>query len=108
MRSFDDIVRLYRVDRIELTTWIDQEWVKPSRVGDRLEFDDVDEARIGLILELRRDLMVESDALGLILSLLDQVYAARQLLHTVEEAIQGLPEPLQTQVREQLRRSPKP
>lgn len=107
MASLDDIVRVYRIDRVELLTWVEQEWVKPARIGNRLEFDDVDEARVALILELRRDLMVEKEALGLILSLLDQVYAARQMLHTVEDAIAGLPDPIRAQVRDALRRSTK-
>lgn len=107
MASAEDIVRVYRVDRIELDAWIEQRWVKPARRGGRFEFDDVDEARIALILELRRDLMVENEAMGLILSLLDQVYAARQMLRTVEDAIDALPEPSRRQVRDQLRRAAK-
>lgn len=106
MASFDEIVSQYRVDRIELKTWIEQRWVRPASTDGGLEFDAVDAARVSLIRELRRDLMLEDDALGLVLSLLDQLYAARQVLKTVDEAIEALPEPLQREVRERLRRPP--
>lgn len=106
MMTFDDIVRVYRLDRVELTSWIEQRWVRPRTTATGFVFDKVDEARIGLILELRQDLMVDEDALDVVLGLLDQLYATRQLLRSVEEAIEACPEPVQEEIRHRLRSTP--
>ena len=106
MTSFDDIVALYRVDRVELTSWIEQRWVRPQPTEHGFNFDKVDEARVGLIRELRQDLMVDENALDVVLTLLDQLYAARCMLRTVEDAIQACPEPVRQEIRARLRRAP--
>lgn len=106
MTSFDDIVALYRVDRVELTSWIEQRWVRPQPTEHGFNFDKVDEARIGLIQELRQDLMVDENALDVVLTLLDQLYAARCMLRTVEDAIEACPEPVRQEIRMRLRRAP--
>jgi chaperone modulatory protein CbpM len=103
MATFDEIVRSYRLERIELTGWIEQRWVRPRLTADGYLFDKVDEARISLIRELRRDFACDDDVLGLVLSLLDQLYAARRLLRTVEDAVDALPDDLRNQLRAQLK-----
>ena len=87
MTTFEEILRLHRIQRVELTGWIEQRWVRPRRTAEGYVFDEVDEARIGLIRELRRDLLVGDEALGLVLSLLDQLYAARRVLRSIDEAL---------------------
>ena len=102
MTTFDEILRLHRIQRVELTGWIEQRWVRPRKTEEGYVFDEVDEARVALISELRRDLMVTDDILGLVLSLLDQLYATRRMLRTVEEALETLPEPLRAQIKAKL------
>ena len=102
MATFDEILRIYHIERIELTGWIEQRWVRPQRTADGYLFDRVDEARISLISELRRDFACDEDVLGLVLSLLDQLYAARRMLRTVEEAVDALPEDVRTDLRVRL------
>jgi len=103
MTTFEEIIRLHRIQRVELTGWIEQRWVRPRETADGYVFDEVDEARIELISELRRDLMVEDDVLEVVLSLLDQLYATRRMLRTVEEALETLPEPVRAQIRAKLK-----
>ncbi|MCW5698781.1 MAG: hypothetical protein KIT00_02955 [Rhodospirillales bacterium] len=103
MATFDEIIRRYRLDSVELTTWVERRWVRPKETKAGLQFDDVDRARIELIRELHRDLMVDDDSLDLVLSLLDQLYATRQMLRTVEEAIEQLPEPLRAEIHQRLK-----
>ncbi|TVR84334.1 MAG: hypothetical protein EA405_01895 [Rhodospirillales bacterium] len=105
MTSFDDIVRIYRVERVDLTAWIERRWVRPAHTPEGFVFDDVDEARIALIRELRQDLLVDDEALAMVLNLLDQLYAARQMLRTVEDAIEACPEPVRREIRARLTRS---
>ena len=102
MTNFEEILRLHRIQRVELTGWIEQRWVRPRETAEGYVFDEVDEARIELISELRRDLMVEDDVLDVVLSLLDQLYATRRMLRTVEEALETLPEPVRAQIRAKL------
>lgn len=103
MATFDEILLVHRVERVELTGWIEQRWVRPRLTERGYEFDQVDEARISLIGELRRDFACDDDVLGLVLSLLDQLYAARRLLRTVEDAVDALPEEVRADIRARLR-----
>lgn len=105
MATFEDIIQIYHIDRVELTTWIRRRWVRPQETPAGLTFDDVDRARLDLIRELHRDFAVDDDALDLVLTLLDQLYAARQILRTVEEAVEKLPAPMRAEIRRRLARS---
>lgn len=106
MTTFDEILIVHRVERLELTGWIEQRWVRPRLTEHGYEFDQVDEARISLISELRRDFSCDDDVLGLVLSLLDQLYAARRLLRTVEDAVAALPDEVRAEIRAHLRPPP--
>jgi chaperone modulatory protein CbpM len=103
MATFEEILRLHHIERVDLTGWIEQRWVRPRETEDGYVFDEVDEARVALIGELRRDLMVKDDVLGLVLSLLDQLYATRRMLRTVEEALETLPEPVRAEIKAKLK-----
>ena len=103
MATFEEILGHCRVERVQLTMWVERRWVRPAQTPTGFEFDAVDEARVALIKELHDDLNLEEEALDLVLSLLDQLYAARRMLRTVEDAIEALPEPLQREVRSRLR-----
>lgn len=102
MPSFDDIIRVYHIERIELQAWIEQRWVRPASTPQGYVFDEVDEARIALIREMQRELMVSDEALEVVLSLLDQLYATRRVLRRIEEAMVMLPEPVQREIRTRL------
>ena len=106
MASFEEILRLHRIQRVELTGWIEQRWVRPRETAGGYVFDEVDEARVELISELRRDLMVGDDVLDVVLSLLDQLYATRRILRTVEEVLETLPEPVRAQIKTKLQAEP--
>ncbi len=108
MASFEDVARRYRVDQVELAAWIEHRWVRPCETGAGYEFDDVDLARVSLICELKQDVVTDADSLDLVLSLLDQLYAARRVLHTLDDAIAALPEDLRREVIARLRRSVEP
>lgn len=103
MASFEEILRRYRLSRVELTSWIEQRWVRPVETPSGTEFDELDQARIALIRDLRRDLMIDDDTLGLVLCLLDQLYAARRMLKEIETAIEALPRPVREQIAAKLR-----
>ncbi len=93
MMTFDEAVERYAISREELTVWIEQSWVRPVREGELWSFDDGDIARLELICELRRDLDINEEALPVVLSLLDQLYAARSTLRHVRDVLAQLPDP---------------
>lgn len=103
MSSFDEIIQIHRVERVELQAWIEQRWVKPRQTpAGGYAFDAADEARIALIRELKDAFLVNDDTLAVVLSLLDQLYATRRILHRVEEAVEALPDPLRREFRAHL------
>ncbi len=75
----------------DLLRWIDNAWVRPDGEPGRYLFREIDVARVRLILELRDDMQVNEEALPVVLSLLDQLYAlrrqARQLTRALEQAL---------------------
>jgi hypothetical protein len=71
--TFQQVVMEMEVSEGEVTRWIEQSWVLPVEEDGKLLFDDIDRARIQLIVELRRDLEVNEEAIPVVLRLLDQV-----------------------------------
>jgi chaperone modulatory protein CbpM len=105
---FDEVLAHCRLERLELETWIAREWVLPVREDGGYIFTETDLARVELICDLTHDLALSEDAMGVVLPLLDQVYALRASLRRVAAAIGALPEPTRAQLRDQLRKTPRP
>ena len=102
MMTFDEAIGRYAISRDELSVWIEQKWVRPLRSGDVWQFDDCDIARLELICDLRQGLDVNDEAVPVILSLLDQLYATRRTLRHVRDAIVQLPDPTLADVLKKL------
>ena len=90
--TFQQVVMEMEVSEGEVTRWIEQSWVLPVEEDGKLLFDDIDRARIQLIVELRRDLEVNEEAIPVVLRLLDQVHGLRRALDELRQGIQGLSE----------------
>jgi chaperone modulatory protein CbpM len=75
----------------DLRHWIAQSWVRPAGPPEAPEFQDIDVARVRLIVELRRDLGVNDDAVPVVLSLLDQLYRERDHHRRLRAALNALP-----------------
>lgn len=80
MITWDELVRLAGCSHDELNRFVAEGWIAPE-AGDG--FGEADLARVQLILELRRDLAIDDEAMPLVLSLLDQVYTLRRQLRLV-------------------------
>lgn len=104
MKTLTEVVALVgRVERAELVRWIEHGWVVPT-CAEALEpaFSELDIARIEMICDLRRDLVVEEETVPLVLSLLDQVYALRRQMTVLTGAIQRQPEEIRAAILAQL------
>jgi chaperone modulatory protein CbpM len=104
MIALDALLRQIRgLQAAELEEWIEARWVLPERVASGYVFHDVDVARVHLIVELRHELLVDVEAMPVILGLLDQVYALRGRLRAYKAAIESLPPDIQALLRERLK-----
>lgn len=92
------------LQRSALERWIAEEWVRPEQRGDELVFHDIDVARVRLLVELRDDLHLDEDALPVVLSLMDQLYATRRRMRLLCEVIDQAGEELHDAVASELRR----
>jgi chaperone modulatory protein CbpM len=104
MIALDALLRQVRgLDVTELEQWIEARWVLPERLASGYAFHEIDVARVHLIVELRHELLIDAEAMPVILNLLDQVYALRNRLQAVAGAIETLPADIQAQLRAKLR-----
>jgi len=73
-----------------LEMWIREEWLIPgqSSAGE-LTFSDADIARAQLIRDLKNDLGINDEGVGVILSLVDQVHGLRGVLTEVLQSVRS-------------------
>ena len=75
-----DFLERARLDRETLEVWIEEEWLAPNRTGAELAFSEMDLARAKLIRDLKVDLGVNDEGIGVILNLLDQIHGLRKVM----------------------------
>lgn len=83
----------------EFNRWIANAWIRPHGAPGFYSFDEIDIARIRLILELRETMEVNDAALPTVLSLLDQLYEMRRRMRHLNQALAStLPEDVRAQL----------
>jgi chaperone modulatory protein CbpM len=75
------------VQRPDLERWIVHRLVLPDSAAGSYVFREIDVARVRLIRELRDDMLVNEEALPIVLSLLDQLYEVRRMMRELGEAL---------------------
>ena len=90
--TIEQVAARCRTTRDEIELWIERRWIRPARVDGRPVFSDHDIARIELICDLSQDIGIEENAIDVILPLLDQVYALRNSMRLIAEAVADLPD----------------
>ena len=68
------------LDQATLDVWIEEEWLIPVSAIAEPEFSEADLARAELIHDLKHDLGVNDEGIGVVLTLLDQVHSLRNAL----------------------------
>jgi len=92
MIGIDELTRLIDgLNRSDLVRWVENRWVMPEEAAGGWQFHEVDIARIELILQMRREFVVDDEAMPLVLGLLDQVYSLRRQMHRLCDAIARQP-----------------
>jgi len=69
-----------RLDRRTLTVWIEEEWLIPRGSAHEIAFTEMDLARANLIHDLKDNMGVNDEGLGIILHLIDQMHSLRRAL----------------------------
>ena len=68
-----------------LRVWVDEGWLAPRRDDAGLVLSEMDAARARLIRDLRENIGVNDEGIGVILSLVDQVHGLRSALRVLLE-----------------------
>ena len=76
-----------RLTQFRLTAFIEARIVVPLRAETGLVFRRIDLARIELLCELAEEFALDDDALGVVMSLLDQLHTARRDLQLIAAAL---------------------
>ena len=87
-RTQEFLVRA-QLERETLEVWIQEEWLIPGQSAGELTFSDADIARAQLIRDLKNDLGVNNEGVGVILSLVDQVHGLRGVLTEVLRSVRS-------------------
>jgi chaperone modulatory protein CbpM len=78
-----------KLDQQTLDIWIEEEWLLPEATDAELAFSEADIARAQLISDLTKELGVNSEGVGVILHLLDQVHGLRSAMASLLESARG-------------------
>ncbi len=100
--TLEEVIAEVEVGDSDVSEWITQNWVLPIEEDGLLLFDEADLARVKLIVELRRDLEVNDEAIPVVLRLLDQVYSLRRTLEELQEGVRGLSDSARAELEAQL------
>lgn len=76
-----------RLEAQVLHAWIDEGLLSPHRDDTGLLFDDIDQARVALIVDLHYGMGLEHASLPVILSLIDQLHRTRHSLRAICAAL---------------------
>ena len=96
----DVLAKIKGVTTVQLRFWIAEDWVRPTRKSAANVFNDADIARLGLLHMLTNELEVGSEAIPIILSLIDQVHDLRDQMRIVAGAIEAQPDGIRVELLE--------
>jgi len=104
--SEDEVIAtVTRLTRHQLVGFVEGNFVRPERGDDGYVFRRVDIARLELLCDLSLELEFDETALGVVLSLIDQLHAARQDLAAMAQAVNALPDELRAHIVAALKQS---
>lgn len=95
------VARVGRLNVRRLHRFVEAECVVPAQSEGGPAYSETDVARLELLCDLAEDFDLDEDALGLVMSLIDQLHGVRRELRALAEAIAAEPE----DVRERIARA---
>ena len=94
----ETITTVTRLTRSRLTTYVKHEFLSPIQSEAGPVYDAADLARIELICDLSEQFDLKGDALGVVLSLIDQLHGVRGELRRVMAAVEAQPQDLRDRI----------
>jgi chaperone modulatory protein CbpM len=79
IRKLDFLYRA-QLDQETLEVWVQEEWLIPGGTSADPVFSETDLARANLIHDLKHDLGVNDEGIGIILNLVDQMHGLRKVV----------------------------
>lgn len=102
--SEDEAIKaVARLTRTQLHSFVALEIVSPIQTSQGLIYRKIDLVRLELLCELSEDFELEDDALGVVISLIDQLHGARGDLRSLLTAIEAEPEEVRSRIGMALR-----
>jgi chaperone modulatory protein CbpM len=98
------VAEVRRVTLRELRLWVREGWVQPAQGERGPVFDEVDVARIRLLCDLRKEMALPSDALPVVLTLIDRLHETRRELRHLMDALEEQPEEVRRSVAQHVRK----
>ncbi|WP_172297261.1 MerR family transcriptional regulator [Pseudoruegeria sp. HB172150] len=98
------VAQLQRLTVRELRGWVREGWVRPRQGENGPVYDELDIARIQLVCDLKKEMSIGVDMLPVVLSLIDQLHAARRDFRCLAAAVADQPEPNQQAISEAFRK----
>ncbi|QFU18114.1 MerR family transcriptional regulator [Microvirga thermotolerans] len=79
------------VNASTVQAWIEEGWLLPQREQAGFAFSELDVARARLIRDLKDEIGVNDEGIGIVLNLIDQVHGLRSVLRELLHAGAGRP-----------------
>ena len=93
------VLAVERLTATRLRAWVRSDCVRPTATPEGAAFTEADLARLELLCELSDDFGLDEDALGVVLSLIDQLHGVRRELRALALALAEEPPEVQERVR---------
>jgi chaperone modulatory protein CbpM len=92
--EYDEFLVRASIQADVLEAWVAAGWLTPNAEEGMQQFSEIDVARARLIQDLRRDIGVNDEGVGVILDLIDQLHGLRRTLGHLVSALQAQPQDL--------------
>ncbi len=94
----ETVTMISRLTGVQLASYVKAEFVSPALSESGPVFAPADLARIELICDLAENFDLEEDALGVVLSLIDQLHGVRAELRNLARAVEAQPDEVRTRI----------
>ena len=85
--EIETLAAIPRLNRVRLIAFVEAEIVSPLRGEAGLVFREIDLARIELLCDLSEQFNFDDDALGVVMSVIDQLHATHRDLLAILQAV---------------------
>ena len=92
------VAEIQRLSLKELRLWVREGWVRPAQGNYGPVFDEIDIARIRLLCDLKKDMDLPSEALPVVLSLIDRLHETRRNFRCLMNALEAQPDEVRRSV----------